>query len=87
METGDQRPFDFRGVDYRYFLLPVTLDSAETKTITLRIRSSGALLVFSAFNLLLFLSSGTIYYCYNAFYMAAMGLSVPVSRPCIGPTQ
>ncbi|AHI29893.1 hypothetical protein AU14_00390 [Marinobacter similis] len=34
----------------------------------------GALLVFSAFNLLLFFSSGTIYYFYNAFYMAAMGL-------------
>lgn len=104
IETGDRRPFDSRGIDYRYFLLPVTLDSAETKAITMRVRSSGALnvpltfespsevivqsnhltlthglfygalLVFSVFNLLLFFSSGTIYYFYNAFYMAAMGL-------------
>lgn len=104
IQTGDQRPFDSRGIDYRYFLLPVTLDSTEILTITVRVKSSGALnvpltfespselivesnhltlthglfygalLVFSAFNLLLFFSSGTLYYFYNAFYMAAMGL-------------
>ncbi|MBW7470185.1 diguanylate cyclase [Marinobacter sp. M216] len=102
--TGDQRPFDARGIDYRYFLLPVTLAEGETRSITLRVRSSGALnvpltfetpeeviaksnhltlthglfygalLVFAVFNLLLFFSSGTAYYFYNAFYMAAMGL-------------
>ena len=102
--TGDQYPFMSRGIDYRYFLLPVTLGSNENKTITLRIHSSGALnvplsletpeatiaqsnhltlihglfygalLVFSAFNLLLFFSSGTAYYFYNAFYMASLGL-------------
>lgn len=102
--TGDQRPFDARGVDYRYFLLPVTLDQGETRAITVRIRSSGALnvpltfetpeeviarsnhltlthglfygalLVFAVFNILLFFTSGTAYYFYNAFYMAAMGM-------------
>jgi len=104
IETGDQRPFGDRGIDYRYFLLPVTLDGGESRDISIRIRSDGALnvpltfetpaevieksnhltlthglfygalLVFSVFNLLLFLSSGTIYYLYNAFYMASMGL-------------
>ena len=34
----------------------------------------GALLVFAVFNLLLFFSSGTGYYFYNAFYLAALGL-------------
>ncbi len=102
--TGDQYPFLSRGIDYRYFLLPVTLGSNENRTITLRIHSSGALnvplslktpeativqsnhltlahglfygalLVFAAFNLLLFFSSGTAYYFYNAFYMASLGL-------------
>ncbi len=102
--TGDQYPFMSRGIDYRYFLLPVTLGGNEGTTITIRIRSSGALnvplsletpdatiarsnhltlthglfygalLVFSAFNLLLFFSSGTAYYFYNAFYMASLGL-------------
>ncbi len=102
--TGDQYPFMSRGIDYRYFLLPVTLGADETRTITIRIRSSGALnvplsletpeatiaqsnhltlvhglfygalLVFAAFNLLLFFSSGTVYYFYNAFYMASLGL-------------
>lgn len=102
--TGDQYPFMSRGIDYRYFLLPVTLGGNETKTITIRIHSSGALnvplsletpeatiaqsnhltlvhglfygalLVFAAFNLLLFFSSGTAYYFYNAFYMASLGL-------------
>ncbi|MEP3163591.1 MAG: diguanylate cyclase [Marinobacter sp.] len=102
--TGDQYPFMSRGIDYRYFLLPVTLGGNENTTITIRIQSSGALnvplsletpaatiaqsnhltlvhglfygalLVFSAFNLLLFFSSGTAYYFYNAFYMASLGL-------------
>lgn len=104
MTTGDQHPFLSRGIDYRYFLLPVTLSAGEAQTITLRIQSSGALnvplsletpettiaqsnhltlihgffygalLVFAVFNLLLFFSSGTGYYFYNAFYMAALGL-------------
>ena len=102
--TGDRRPFSSRGIDYRYFLLPVTLDQGETTDITVRIHSSGALnipltletpqeviessnhltlthglfygavTIFAAFNLLLFFSSGTFYYFYNAFYMASMGL-------------
>ncbi|NMT63962.1 sensor domain-containing diguanylate cyclase [Marinobacter orientalis] len=102
--TGDQYPFMSRGVDYRYFLLPVTLGGSENRAITIRIESSGALnvplsletpdaiiaqsnhltlihglfygalLVFSGFNLLLFFSSGTAYYFYNAFYMASLGL-------------
>lgn len=102
--TGDQYPFMSRGIDYRYFLLPVTLGGDENRTITIRIQSSGALnvplsletpeatiaqsnhltlihglfygalLVFAAFNLLLFFSSGTAYYFYNAFYMASLGL-------------
>jgi len=104
MTTGDQQPFLSRGIDYRYFLLPVTLGAGETQAITLRIQSSGALnvplsletpettiaesnhltlihgvfygalLVFAIFNLLLFCSSGTSYYFYNAFYMASLGL-------------
>ena len=104
LTTGDQHPFLSRGIDYRYFLLPVTLGAGETQTITLRIQSSGALnvplslktpettiaesnhltllhgffygalLVFAVFNLLLFFSSGTGYYFYNAFYMASLGL-------------
>ena len=41
--TGDQQPFHSRAVDYRYFLLPVTLNSGETRTVTMRIHSSGAL--------------------------------------------
>lgn len=102
--TGDQRPFASRAIDYRYFLLPVTLDSGESQTITLRVQSSGALnipltletpdeviaqsnhlslthglfygalLVFAIFNLLLFISSGTASYFFNAFYMASMGM-------------
>lgn len=104
LTTGDQHPFHSRGIDYRYFLLPVTLEAGETQRVTLRIRSSGALnvplsletpdkvvaesnhltlthglfygalLVFAVFNLLLFFSSGTVYYFYNAFYMGTMGL-------------
>lgn len=34
----------------------------------------GALVIFAIFNLLLFLNSGAIYYFYNAFYMASLGL-------------
>lgn len=41
--TGDQHVFSSRGIDYRYFLLPVTLDAGETRSITLRVHSSGAL--------------------------------------------
>ncbi|MBO6850698.1 MAG: GGDEF domain-containing protein, partial [Marinobacter sp.] len=104
LTTGDQHPFLSRGIDYRYFLLPVTLNAGESQGITLRIQSSGALnvplsletpdtvvadsnhltlthglfygalLVFAVFNLLLFFSSGTVYYFHNAFYMGTMGL-------------
>lgn len=102
--TGDQTPFASRGIDYRYFLLPILLEMGQTKTITLKIQSSGALniplsleeadflvadsnqltlihgvfygslVIFAIFNLLLFLSSGTPYYFYNAFYMVSTGL-------------
>ncbi|MGO1462471.1 MAG: sensor domain-containing diguanylate cyclase [Marinobacter sp.] len=102
--TGDQQPFNSRVVDYRYFLLPIMLNSGEARSITMRVHSSGALniplnlqtpaellaesnqlavthglfygavLVLAIFNLLLFFSSGTVYYFHNAFYMAAMGL-------------
>jgi diguanylate cyclase (GGDEF)-like protein len=41
--TGDTRAFSSRGIDYRYYLLPVTLNPGESRTITLRIHSSGAL--------------------------------------------
>lgn len=104
LATGDQYPFASRGIDYRYFLLPVTLGAQEPLQVTIRIRSSGALnvplsletpaeviatsndltlthglfygalAIFAAFNLLLFFSSRTVYYFYNAFYMGAMGL-------------
>ncbi|AZT84224.1 diguanylate cyclase [Marinobacter sp. NP-4(2019)] len=43
LATGDQHAFLSRGIDYRYFLLPVTLGAGERQEITLRIRSSGAL--------------------------------------------
>lgn len=102
--TGDQKPFSARAVDYRYFLFPVTLDGGETRSLTLRIHSNGALniplsletageviagsnhltlthglfygalLIFAVFNILMFASSGTAYYFYNAFYLAALGL-------------
>lgn len=104
INTGDQRPFSSRGIDYRYYLLPVTLEEGESKSITIKIHSSGALnvplsltttdelvsysnnltlthglfygaiAIFSIFNLLLFASSRTTYYFYNAFYMISMGL-------------
>ncbi|QSP93581.1 diguanylate cyclase [Marinobacter salinisoli] len=102
--TGDRHSFDSRPVDYRYFLLPVTLEQGQSRTITLRIKSSGALnvplslvsadqaiaqsnrftmthgmfygalLVLALFNLLLFLSSRTIYYLHCAFYITTMGM-------------
>lgn len=104
IETGDRRPFGTRQVDYRYYLLPVMLESGESTRIFLRISSSGAinlplsleeptrliastnqltlahglfyggLMMFALFNLLLFFSTGTGYYFYNAFYMLATGL-------------
>lgn len=102
--TGDQHPFLSRGIDYRYFLFPVTLGANETTRLTLRIQSSGALnvplalktpaaiitdsnsltlahgmfygalAIFAVFNLLLFFSSGTVYYFHNAFYMASLSM-------------
>ncbi len=102
--TGDQHPFHSRGIDYRYYLFPVTLDAHEKTSLTLRIQSDGALnvplalktpgavitdsnnltlaqglfygalAIFAIFNLLLFLSSGTVYYFHNAFYMASLGI-------------
>lgn len=41
--TGDQRPFDTRQVDYRYYLVPVMLESGESAEIYLRVSSSGAI--------------------------------------------
>ena len=102
--TGDQRLFSARRIDYRYYLLPVTLGAGESTRVTLRVQSSGALniplslestdsviadsnsltmthglfygsvAIFSLFNLLLFFSSGTAYYFYNAFYMLSTAL-------------
>ncbi|MET4024513.1 diguanylate cyclase (GGDEF)-like protein [Marinobacter sp. MBR-99] len=43
LTTGDSLPFATRGIDYRYYLLPVTLDPSERRTITIRVHSSGAL--------------------------------------------
>lgn len=43
IQTGDQAVFGSRAVDYRYFLVPVTLEAGETRTITLRVQSSGAI--------------------------------------------
>ncbi len=104
IETGDQHPFNDRAVDYRYFLFPVTLGASDQATLTLRIKSDGALnvplslatpdviiqesndltlahglfygalLIFSIFNLLLYFSSGTVYYFHNAFYMATLAM-------------
>jgi diguanylate cyclase (GGDEF)-like protein len=102
--TGDQHPFHSRGIDYRYYLFPVTLGAGETATLTLRIQSDGALnvplsfatpdviiadsnnltlahglfygalAIFAIFNLLLYFSSGTVYYFHNAFYMASLAM-------------
>lgn len=104
VDTGDHTPFNTRGIDYRYYLLPVTLEEGEHARISLRLQSEGALnvpislqtpdelvaysnnltlthglfygsiLIFAIFNLLLFVSSRTAYYFYNAFYMASLGL-------------
>lgn len=104
IETGDQRPFDARGIDYRYYLVPISLNAGEAATLYLRLSSQGALnlplslltpdelvaqsntltlthglfygalIIFALFNLLLFISSGTRYYFFNAFYMASLGL-------------
>ena len=41
--TGDHKPFASRGIDYRYYLLPVTLAANESATIYMRVHSSGAL--------------------------------------------
>ncbi|MBK1885801.1 diguanylate cyclase [Marinobacter sp. DY40_1A1] len=41
--TGDLHRFGSRAINYRYFLLPITLDSGESRSITLRVHSSGAL--------------------------------------------
>jgi diguanylate cyclase (GGDEF)-like protein len=102
--TGDQHPFHSRGIDYRYYLFPVTLGAGEKATLTLRIQSDGALnvplsfstpdviiadsnnltlaqglfygalTIFAIFNLLLYFSSGTVYYFHNAFYMASLAM-------------
>lgn len=102
--TGDQRPFNSRGIDYRYYLFPVTLGAGENTTLTLRIQSDGALnvplslstpdviiadsnhltlahglfygalAIFAIFNLLLYFTSGTVYYLHNAFYMASLSM-------------
>ncbi|KPQ30320.1 MAG: diguanylate cyclase (GGDEF) domain [Marinobacter excellens HL-55] len=102
--TGDLYPFATRGIDYRYFLLPVTLEALENRIITIRVQSSGALnvplalmtpgeviaesnhltlihglfygalLILAVFNLLLFFSSGTRYYFYNALYISSMAM-------------
>lgn len=104
IKTGDRMPFFSREVDYRYYLLPVSLREGETARVSIRLHSGGALnlpialvtpdelvsssnkltlthglfygslLIFSIFNLLLFVSSGTTYYFYNAFYMAGLGM-------------
>lgn len=104
IHTGDMEPFSSRGVNYRYYLLPITLREGETARISIQLHSNGAvnlpialltpdelvnssnnltlthglfygaLLIFAIFNLLLFFSSGTTYYFYNAFYMVGLGL-------------
>jgi len=43
LTTGDHKPFASRGIDYRYYLFPVTLAADEAITIYLRVHSSGAL--------------------------------------------
>lgn len=40
--TGDRQPFNARAINYRYFLLPILLNSGETRSITMRVHSSGA---------------------------------------------
>ncbi|MBJ6137579.1 diguanylate cyclase [Marinobacter litoralis] len=43
LKTGDHFPFESRGIDYRYYLLPITLAENETTTLYIRVHSSGAL--------------------------------------------
>ncbi|WP_323750664.1 diguanylate cyclase [Marinobacter sp.] len=43
LKTGDHLPFASRGIDYRYYLLPITLAEKETLTVYIRVHSSGAL--------------------------------------------
>ncbi|MBR9870142.1 MAG: GGDEF domain-containing protein [Gammaproteobacteria bacterium] len=43
LTTGDHHPFTSRGIDYRYYLLPVTLTANEVATVYIRVHSSGAL--------------------------------------------
>ncbi|SFM51194.1 sensor domain-containing diguanylate cyclase [Marinobacter zhejiangensis] len=104
IQTGDRKPFLSREIDYRYYLLPISLREGETAEVSIRLHSGGALnlplalvtpdelvsssnqltlthglfygalLIFAIFNLLLFVSSGTTYYFYNAFYMAGLGM-------------
>jgi diguanylate cyclase (GGDEF)-like protein len=85
LTTGDQHPFLSRGIDYRIqssgaLNVPLSLKTPETTIAEsnhltlLHGFFYGALLVFAVFNLLLFFSSGTGYYFYNAFYMASLGL-------------
>ena len=104
ISTGDQQPFLSRGINYRYYLFPVSLGAGEKTTLSLRIQTDGALniplsletpgaviagsnnltlahglfygalLILAVFNLLLYFSSGTVYYFHNAFYMASLGL-------------
>jgi len=104
LKTGDRYPFASRNIDYRYFLLPVTLNPSEIIAVTIRIQSTGALnvplaimtpaelieesnhltlvhglfygalLTLAAFNLMLYASSGTRYYFFNAFYTLSMGM-------------
>lgn len=104
IHTGDMEPFASRGIDYRYYVLPITLREGETARVSIQLHSKGAvnlpmalvtpdelvsssnhltlthglfygaLLIFAIFNLLLFFSSGTVYYFYNAFYMVGLGM-------------
>ncbi|WP_404362000.1 diguanylate cyclase [Marinobacter sp.] len=43
LDTGDQTNFSSRAVDYRYFLVPVTLEAGQSINITMRLTSSGAI--------------------------------------------
>ncbi|MBS3803435.1 MAG: GGDEF domain-containing protein [Oleiphilaceae bacterium] len=43
IKTGDQADFFSRPVDYRYFLVPVLLEPDEGKTLTVKLRSAGAI--------------------------------------------
>ncbi|MDP4546572.1 MAG: diguanylate cyclase [Marinobacter sp.] len=43
VKTGDHLPFKSRGIDYRYYLLPITLAENQSVTVYIRVHSSGAL--------------------------------------------